>query len=142
MPVSSTFRYGQTRCWNGSRFWNWTMSTDQSGTIWSASKPPWARPRKLSAVRRAFGAQLFERLRHALPEISQAVAGSLGGTPRGELGRSRQRPLEVRRVHARDDDPAHLERRIQPRQVEAMIERPGAAEQVPERWAPGCVRSG
>ena len=31
-PVSSTFRYRQARCWNGSRFWNWTISADQSGT--------------------------------------------------------------------------------------------------------------
>ena len=94
MPVSSTFRYRQTRCWNGSRFWNWTIRADQSGTIRSASKPPSARPRKLSAVRRALDLSSSSDPRGALPEVAEGVAGGLGRaaarrTPAPPRGRRR-----------------------------------------------------
>jgi len=96
-----------------------TIRADHSGTMRSASSPPWARPRKLSAVSRAFSVSSASDCGARVPEVAEAVRRDLGTQPLGEGGSPRERGVEVRRVHARDDHAPDGRRGIGPRDVQA-----------------------
>ena len=105
-------------------------------------------PASLGTAAEALGGQpgvvreLFERLRRPLPEVAQAVAGCLGLAPGGETRGRRERGFEMGRIHARDDNSAHLERGIQPGHIEADDRPAGDRRAIARASARGSGRSG
>ena len=90
----------------------------------------------------AVGLHLGEVAGRSLPDRPEVVAGDFGLEPLGERGVPRERGVEVRGVHPRDDQASDVRRRVGGGQVEADDGSARVGKLVPRRSGRGFGPNG